>query len=416
MAYSSPSPNQPASCGGPLAAASLSLLCLALLAGTAHAEGNPYYLGANLGVTSDSNVRRARDGQETRDTVTAGGLRAGVDQSLGRSRLVVDLSADNKRYSRADEYNHTAYNLLGRLDWETIERISGTALVTASQSLYRDTSRVETARNLLRSEGASLQARLGVVTQWSFEAGLAANRNRYSAESYRSSNLDQTSLSGGLRFAPTPDLSTRLTLRRTDASYPQYSASGANDVTRDDIEVGTTLRASGASTLDAHLARTQESHSLALQRSRSSWTGGMGWTWQASGKSNIGLRITRDSTVGAYGEAGLDYNDASDARMRDAITLRSQWQASSKIRLDAMLAYARRTLDTALKVPGSSVTQTARDSTTTVSLGLNYEVLRNVELGCGVSWENRSVSNELSTLTYPYSDTAINCYTQVFLR
>ena len=116
MAFSSPSPNQPASCGGPLAAASLSLLCLALLARTAHAEGNPYYLGASLGVTSDSNVRRARDGQETSDTVTAGGLRAGVDQSLGRSRLVVDLSADSKRYSRADEYNHTAYNLLGRLD------------------------------------------------------------------------------------------------------------------------------------------------------------------------------------------------------------------------------------------------------------------------------------------------------------
>lgn len=416
MMLSTLSPKPSESSRNQPAAPALSLLCLTLLAGAAHAEGNPYYLGASLGVTSDSNVRQARDGAQTRDTIVSTGLRAGVDQSLGRSRLLVDLSADNKRYGEADEYNHTAYNLRGRLDWETIERLSGTALVNASQSLYRDTSRVEAARNLLRSEGASFQARLGVVTQWSFEAGLAANRNRFSAASYRSSNLDQFSYSGGVRFAPTPDVSTRLTLRRTDASYPQYTSAGANDVTRNDVELGASLRPSGASLLDAHVARTQESHSLALTRSKSHWTGGLGWTWQASGKSNVGLRISRDSTVGAYGQSGLDYSDASDATLRDVLSLSGRWQASSKIRLDAQLAYARRTLDTALKVPGSSATQTARDTTTTLSLGLTYELLRNVELGCGLGWENRSVSNELSTLTYPYSDTTFNCYTQVFLR
>ncbi|MCK6423853.1 MAG: hypothetical protein L6Q75_02035 [Burkholderiaceae bacterium] len=392
------------------------LLVLACVGAAVQAETSPYYLGANLGVTSDSNVRRARDGQEQRDTITTAGLRAGIDQPLGRSRLLVDLSADHRRYNRVREYDHTDYSLLGRLDWATVERLSGNLVATANQTLYQDTSRADTQRTLLRNEGLSAQARLGVVTRLTFEAGAAANRNRYSSSTYRSSNLDQTSYNAALVWAPSPDLSTRLGLRHTDARYPEYSAAGANDVDRDDVNLGLVWRPSGASTLDATLARTRESHSRARQRDGSSWTGALGWTWQASGKSSIGLRVSRDSTVGSYGEAGLAYSDASDARMRDSVTLSTGWQATSKVRLDARIGYARRTLDAALKVPGDTLTQTTRDRTTTASLGVNYELLRNLELGCSLSWENRGVSNELSSLTYAYSDNSLGCYAQAFLR
>lgn len=392
------------------------LLGLALAGTAAQAESSPYYLGAQLGVTSDSNVRRARDGQEERDTITTAGLRAGIDQPLGRSRLLVDLSADHRRYSRVRAYDHTDYSLLGRLDWATVERLSGNLVASANQSLYRDTSRVDAQRTLLRNEGLSAQARLGVVTRLTFEAGAAANRSRYSSGTYRSSNLDQASYNAGLVWAPSPDLSTRVGLRHTDARYPEYSAAGANDVDRDDVNLGLVWRPSGASTLDATLARTRESHSRARQRDASSWTGALGWTWQASGKSSIGLRISRDSTVGSYGEEGLAFSDASDARMRDSLTLSSRWQATSKIRLDARVGYARRTLDSALKVPGDTLSQTTRDRTTTASLGVGYELLRNFELGCNLNWENRGVSNELSTLTYPYSDSSVGCYAQAYLR
>lgn len=395
----------------------LAPLCLCLLTmGAAHAESNPYYLGASLGVTSDSNVRRARDGAEQSDTIASGGLRAGIDQPMGRSRLVVDLAANHNQYNRLKDYNHSDYSLLGRLDWETVERLSGTFAADARQSLYRDTSRADTSRNLLRSEGLSFQARLGVVTMWSFDAGLSANRSRYSSAAYRSANLDQQSVNAGVRFAPSADLSTRLTLRHTNARYPEYSATQADKVKRDDIELGATLRASGASTLDARISRTSESHSVVTQRDLNSWTGAMSWNWQASGKTGIGLTLSRDSTVGAYGDLGLPVNDTSDARLRNMLTLRTQWEASSKIRLNATVAYARRTLDDALATAVSGVTQVTTDTTTTVGLGLAYQPLRNLELGCGVNWENRTVSNELSTLTYPYSDTSFNCYGQVFLR
>ena len=89
---------------------------LPLLCAPAWAEGNPYYLGAALTVTQDSNVRRAREGSEQSDTITAAGVRLGVDQALGRGRLVLDGSANSNRYSRAADLNHVDYALLGRLD------------------------------------------------------------------------------------------------------------------------------------------------------------------------------------------------------------------------------------------------------------------------------------------------------------
>lgn len=393
----------------------LSLAVLAILSACAEgvrAEANPYYLGAHFGVTSDDNVLRERDGSERSDTVTAVGLRAGVDQPLGRSRLLLDLAGNQNRYSRLSEYNHADYNLLGRLDWETIERLSGTVVAESRQSLYRDTSRVDTERNLARTTGLSLQARLGVVTMWSFDAGVAANRTRYSSAAYRTANYDQRAISGGLRFAPSPDIAARLGLRRTDAKYPDYG----DDVGRNDVELGLTLRPSGASSFDAHVSRTRESHTRLTIRDKSGWTGSLGWNWQASGKTSIGLRVSRDSAVGSYSDLGLSDSEAGDSTQRTAISLKTQWEATSKIRLDARLEYARRTLDNALTSSATGVSQSTRDNTTTAHFGVTYQLLRNVDLGCGVTWTDRSVSNELSTLTYPYSDTSVNCYGQVFLR
>lgn len=391
-------------------------LTLALLAGFAQAEGNPYYLGGSLGVTSDSNVKRAKEGSESSDTITSAGLRAGVDQPLGRGRFLADLSANQNRYSKTSDYDHTNYSLQGQLDWESLERLSGTIAANAGQSLYRDTLNADASRNLLRTAGFSAQARLGVVTMWTFEGGLAANRKRFSSASYRYANLDQQSFNGGLRFAPSPMLSTSLMLRRTDARYPDYSATRADDLTRNDLELGMTLRASAASTFDAHLSRTRENHSVITARDYNYWTGSLGWNWKASGKTSLGLTFSRDSVVGAYGDLGLPVADTTDARIRNVYSLRGQWEATSKIRLNTTVAYARRTLDNALTSTLTGVSQSSTDTTTTANLGLTYQAMRNLEFSCGFNWEHRTVSNELSTLTYPYSDTSINCSTQIFLR
>ena len=386
---------------------------LPLLSAPAWAEGNPYYLGAALTVTQDSNVRRAREGSEQSDTITAAGVRLGVDQALGRGRLVLDGSANSNRYSRAADLNHVDYALLGRLDWATVERLSGTVAVNGAQQLYRDSARADQARTVVRSEGISAQAALGVVTRLSFEAGVSASRVRYDNTLYRASDHDQKSAFGGLRFAPSPDLSLRTRLRRTDIDYPTYSSIGANTVRRNELELGTTWRPSGASTLDAQLSRARDTHSIVAGRNFDSWTGGVSWNWRASGKTGVGLSLKRESSVGSYGDYGLPGLDTGEAKLRTAVNLNTSWEATGKIRLTAGLGYARRNLDGAFS---TSASQPTTDTTSTASIGMVYTLLRNVELGCSVAHENRSVGNEVSTLTYPDSDTLVRCYGEVVLR
>lgn len=377
------------------------------------AEGNPYYLGAALTVTQDSNVRRAREGAEQSDTITAAGVRLGVDQELGRGRLVLDASANNNRYSRASDLNHVDYSLLGRLDWATVERLSGTVAVNGSQRLYRDSARSEQTRTVVRSEGISAQAALGVVTRLSFEAGVSASRVDYDNHLYRASNHDQTSFFGGLRFSPSPDLSLRTRLRRTELDYPSYSSAGGNNVRRNELEIGSTWRPSGASTLDAQLSRVRDTHSIVVGRNFDSWTGGLSWNWRATGKTGIGLALRRESSVGSYGDYGLPGLDTGEAKVRTAVNLSTAWEATGKVRLTAGLGYARRSLDGAFSTAAS---QPTTDATTTASIGMVYALLRNLELGCSLSRESRTVGNENSTLTYPYNDTLVRCYGEVFLR
>ncbi|MBK6716059.1 MAG: outer membrane beta-barrel protein [Burkholderiales bacterium] len=182
---------------------------------------------------------------------------------------------------------------------------------------------------------------------------------------------------------------------------------------RNELEIGSTWRPSGASTLDAQLSRARDTHSIVAGRNFDSWTGGLSWNWRASGKTGVGLSLKRESSVGSYGDYGLPGLDTGEAKLRTAVNLNTSWEATGKIRLTAGLGYARRNLDGAFSTAAS---QPTTDTTSSASIGMVYTLLRNVELGCSVAHENRSVGNEASTLTYPYSDTLVRCYGEVFLR
>lgn len=390
----------------------LKLLVLAAACGgsvAVWAETSPYYIGASQTVSSDSNIRRAPEGQETSDVISSTGLRAGLDQPLGRQRLQASLAANANRYRSTSELNNTDYDLRTSLDWETIERLSGVFSVNSSQALYRDTSLSNVGKNILRTDAAAFQARLGVVTALSFDAGASVRRQRYSNDAYRGANLREHTVDGGVKYQPTPDWNVRLGLRKTNGEYPDRSL--VDDVTRNDIELSSFLRLSGASNLYARVSRTKTEHSAINEVSSSGFTGAVAWNWQVTGKSSLRLSFNRDNNVGSRNDPDVPVSSTgrADSALTNVLSLTGMWQPTSKIKLNSNLAYTKRRLD------GSAVGGEVTDKTTSVSLGMNYEVLRNLELGCGVAWEDRK-SDQLTNQSYSYTDKTFNCYGQVFLR
>lgn len=397
----------------PLALTLAGFACLA--AGSAQAETSPYYIGVSQRFSHNSNVFLSTDALAKSDTISSTGVRLGIDQPISRQRLSASLSANANRYSKLSTLNNTDYALDTRLDWETIERLSGSVALSSRQSLPTDAAALSSGlRNLLTVNSASVQANLGLVTMWSFDAGAALSRARYSEATYARNNVNQTSINAGVRVTPASGLTLRTGLRHANVDYPNTG----NEVRRNDLDFSAVINPGGASTFNGRVSLTQEHQSL-VDRNTNSWTGALGWNWKPTGKLSTSLNLTRDASNGSYDFTTGAINVASsNSAITTTLGLTTQWEVTSKIAVTGTLAHARRSLDNSLTIGNGVLPSSASDRTNSLGLNVQYAVLRNVDVGCGVNWSERSVSsaNGNSGLTVPYTATTYSCFGQAMLR
>lgn len=397
----------------PLALTLAGFACLA--AGSAQAETSPYYIGVSQRFSHNSNVFLSTDALAKSDTISSTGVRLGIDQPISRQRLSASLSANVNRYSKLSTLNNTDYALDTRLDWETIERLSGSVALSSRQSLPTDAAALSSGlRNLLTVNSASVQANLGLVTMWSFDAGAALSRARYSEATYARNNVNQTSINAGVRVTPASGLTLRTGLRHANVDYPNTG----NEVRRNDLDFSAIINPGGASTFNGRVSLTQEHQSL-VDRNTNSWTGALGWNWKPTGKLSTSLNLTRDASNGSYDFTTGAINVASsNSAITTTLGLTTQWEVTSKIAVTGTLAHARRSLDNSLTIGNGVLPSSASDRTNSLGLNVQYAVLRNVDVGCGVNWSERSVSsaNGNSGLTVPYTATTYSCFGQAMLR
>lgn len=390
---------------------------LALAACAAQAEGTPYYAGVSEVITHDNNLERGRPGSTLiSDTYFATGVRLGLDQPIGRQRVLASLDANRNTYRSQGRFNHTDYRLLSRLEWSTIENVSGTLSAEATRRLDRDdaaNTRVFAGRNLVNGQSLNATARVGLHSTLAIDAGLSASRSRY--EVVPSRNLRQTTAGGGVTLQPGSGLQLRAGLRATQANFPNLA--GGDPTRRRDLDLSANVEASGASSLFARLSRTRETHDAQAQRDLSAWTGSLGWNWRPSGKLSLTTTYSRDSSIGNNAvDTGLVAFDTSDTRLRTTLALRAQWELTGKLSLGAGASTSRRTLDNAFTAGALATVNSAADRTQTWDLSLRYLPTRNVELGCSVRWEDRSVDDPSTTITSPYSATVLSCSGQLYWR
>lgn len=396
----------------PLALTLVGLACLT--AGSARAETSPYYIGASQRFAHNSNVFLNTDALAKSDTISSTGVRLGIDQPISRQRLSASFSANVNRYSNLSALNNTDYALDTRLDWETVDRLSGNVALSSRENLPTDAAALSSGlRNLLKVNSASVQANLGGVTMWSFDAGAAVSRASYSEAVYARNNTNQMSINAGARVTPASGLTLRTGLRHANVRYPNAN----NDVRRNDLDFSATVNPGGASVFNGRVSLTREHQTLA-DRNVSSWTGALGWNWKPTGKLSTNLSLSRDTSNGSYDfTTGTINIGSSNSTIATTLGLTAQWEVTSKIAMVGNFSHARRSLDNSLTIGTGVLPTSASDSTNTLGLSVQYAVLRNVDLGCGVSWSDRSVSSSVTTgLTTPYSVTTYSCFGQALLR
>lgn len=408
----------------------LAPLYLLLLTGAAVAQTSPWYVGASQTFTHESNLYRLADGAATpdgvskADLISSTALLAGLDQPLGRQRVYGSATLRSSKFRDNKDLDNEGYALRAGLDWETVNRLSGTLEASAERSLARfntDTELgVQTRRNIEDQTRLLAEARVGVVTAYTAEVSLEHRERRFSAPEYDRRENRQTTGAASLRWRPRGGTMLGIGLRHTAGSYPRFRTNDdggfePDRYTRNGLDLLGSWESGGATRLDARITLGQTRYDQNDARNISGGTGYVGWTWRSGGRLSLNARLARDIGQDAYFSGSPFVNGVVDTgRTTTTARLTADYAASAKIGLRATVLQARRdlvqTLPPSALFPGNL---RGRDNTTELSLGATWAPTRSLVFGCDLGHERRSASGDLSL---PYSANRVGCYGQVFLR
>ena len=386
-----------------LALVSLATVMSLSWSGSAHADPNPYYIGGSATVAHDSNVfRQPRAVGDTSYTV---GLLGGFNQPIGRQRLYASGTLQDTSFQDLKQLNHTNYSFNGGVDWETIYNLSGTLSQSSNQSLYNfggNSTVISNAKNIERRNETIARVRYGTSSLLSLDTSYTHRTQKYSDPAFRSNDLTQDAVSGGLTYRPRDSLTLGAALRFTQGKRQLQSKFDRRDVDLTALWVPT-----GLSTIDARLSfGKQKARSGTSAFDFTGTTGQLKWTYQATGKLAFVSSFNRDSGAeSSFANRQQSSTFGDESRITEAVSLNTNYAFSSKIRFDLNLYANHRSLVLG-PFKGS-------DSVRSATLGATYVPLRNLSLSCNVGRDSRSASGRVS---FAYGNNSVSCSAQITLQ
>jgi hypothetical protein len=407
-------------------------LALGLLSSAVQAQTTPYFVGISQAINYESNVLRlvdfaqAPEGLKRGDTIFTTSLLAGFDQPIGRQRAYGNASVRQLTYNTNKVYNNQSYSGIVGLDWSTIERISGSLSATANRSL---SSFDNFGANLLQeknfedTQGLNASVSVGLVTEYSFEAGYSHRQVRNSLKNrfVLARDFDQDNATVGMRWRPSPATNVGLTLRDTRGRYPKFRQLADGDFQVDRfkqqaVELSAGYQLSGLSAVDLRLAQTKTKYDLNQARDFSGVTGSLGWTWQPTGKLRFNTRLSRDTGQDSFALVQFNVPGTSQySRVNEIFRVQADYEVSAKIGVAAAWQTTQRSTDQSTPANGllGDTVESGKDKTHQATLSARWQPYRTTLLSCDLGAERRSATG---TLAKPLRGKSFGCAGQFQLQ
>lgn len=379
----------------------VSLAACVVMAGgvsTVSAEELPLYLTLSQGLTRDSNLLRDNSNRRS-DTISSTTVAAGLNKAYGRQNYQVSASASHNTYRDNKQFDNDGYAVSAEVASEVGANFKVTLNAGASQFLpsFEDQFN-RNGRNTERNRQASVDVRYGLYGRWSVNAGASYNKVDYQITD--SENKTSNSVFAGVRYLPSDLAYIGLTLYRTDTEVPNrllYAGTlVGEDIERTSLSLDTVWQVTGYSRLSGRLGVTSEKHLQDRRRDFDGLTGSASWTFTPAGKVSYALSWVRDTNNEGGATRGLSTSAAylSNKRLTNSLSATATYQATAKIKLNAGYTHAQYDEDGDLVVNGTSFqvdgNQTGRYNA--VSLGVSYQPIRSVGLGCDMQRYDRTAS------------------------
>jgi hypothetical protein len=403
-----------------------------LLAGASVAradEPSPWYLGVSQGFTHDSNVYRFDGGPSDNYSTTS--LLGGFDQQISRQRVHANARVGYNKYQNEKILDNTSYALSGGWDWATLEKLSGSFNVSASQSLAQfngNSIQASTDKNVLKAEQFSADIRWGGDGLLSLFGNYSHSRARYSGIQSLVSNAttDSGSVGFNYRIGAFTTVGAALRTTRTDLPYgiapppviigsiPPVRNPALDDPnayrpdrsTSNNLDLLADWRYSAQTSVKARLSYSRVTYDNS-NRDFSGLTGALDATYAPTAKLAFNASISRDAgsntTSATYFDPATGQQNTFQTgsnQTSDTLVFGANYAATAKTNFYANTTYRR----------GNNNNSSSSDHFRTASIGVNYVPARAWQLGCNLAHEARSAG------AYSYDANVIGCNAQFTLR
>lgn len=412
--------------------ASLSPLCLCLLAGPARAALEPFSFGASETVQHQSNFLHADDANRASNWLSTTEFSAALNEEVGRDKLVASAAVDFNRYRYDHSLNSTGYRGAAEFDWNTVGDLSGALGADANrrQYIYGQTGDVgpTNLRNLQTDTHAFARVALGGQARWTIYGGADANQRKFSSETFVADEERQWSTYVGTNYSTSPDLVFGLNGTYVSGEYPHGQSVTstttpptttlvASRFSTRSVNATTKWQASGNSALDASIGYTTED-SDALSSSRHFANGSLNWTWKPPSHFTVVVGLKRSSDVDTSSTGAnvgvVNANNLNGTSVNNVALLEVTYALTAKISLDASANYTQRRYSD-VRLGTADVNGSTR--TSNFYLSAHYRPTRTIDLNCGGGRENRRTDASLTqkvngvdvSLTPAYTDNTVQC-------
>ena len=379
------------------------LLTLGLTAGSgwlsaAHAEELPLYLSLSQSFTNESNLLRDNTDRR-RDTVSSTTLGAGLNKAYGRQNYRLSASTSRNAYKDNKQFDNNSYAASAEVSSEIGSNFKVTLNGSASEFLPSFEDQADrSVRNTESNQQASVDVRYGLYGRWSVNGG--GSYSKVDFEANKAENKNSQSMFAGVRYLPSDLAYIGLTLYRTNTDVPNRVLSSTaivgEEIKRTSLSLDTVWQVTGYSRLSGRVSATSEKHPQDRLRNFNGLTGSASWTFAPAGKVSYALNWVRDTNNEGGGTLGSAFGNlySTNKRLTNSLSATAAYQATAKVKLNAGYTYAQYEEDSDLVLEGvlpiSSNAQTGRYSA--MSLGVSYQPIRSVGLGCDVQRYDRTKS------------------------
>lgn len=405
--------------------AMLSPLCLCLVAASARAELEPFSFGASETLAHQSNLGHT-DSSKTPNVaewISTTELNAGLNEPVGRDKLLASAAVDFNRYKHRHSMNSTGYQAAAEFDWNTIGDLSGAfgADSRRRQYFYGDTAEFSfgngtptttLVKNLQTDNHAFVRAMLGGEARWTIFGGADANRRSFSNAIFRPNDERQWSTNLGTRYSTSPDLSFGITGNYVRGEYPQGSVTlTQSNFNSKSVSATTKWQVSGNTRMDGSLGYTSYySDAFGVAGgTRHFASGALSWIWTPPSHLSFNLQLKRsaDADTPAIGNTGvLGASSLNGTSINTVAHLGSTYAFTAKTSLEASADYSQHKYED-LATAFGQVTGSTR--TTRLFLTAHYQPTRTTDVSCGGGHETRKADASLLGLAASYNDNYLQC-------